>query len=97
MVTNRLEGFFEEPAAHCPHYTPLEQAGVPHRYRTCTFDTLDPSQDPEAFEICRLYGQTGHYRANTIMLMGPPGNGKTGGRRPAAPGSPARPRAKVGF
>ena len=78
MVTNRLEGFFEDPAAHCPHYTPLEQAGVPHRYRACTFDTLDPSQDPEAFEICRLYGQTGHYQGkHGLVLMGPPGNGKT--------------------
>jgi DNA replication protein DnaC len=78
MVTHRLEGFFEEPAARCPHLTLLEQAGVPYRYRACTFDTLDPSQDPEAFEICRLYGQTGHYQGkHGLVLMGPPGNGKT--------------------
>lgn len=78
MVTHRLEGFFEEPAAHRPPLTPLQQAGVPYRYQACSFDTLDPSADPEAFEICRLYGQTGHYQGkHGLLLMGPPGNGKT--------------------
>ncbi len=78
MVTNRLEGFFEEPTARRPPLTPLEQAGVPCHYRACSFATLDPSSDPEAFEICRLYGQTGHYQGkHGLLLMGPPGNGKT--------------------
>ena len=78
MVTNRLEGFFEEPAAPRPPLTPLEQVGVPFHYRACTFATLDPSSDPEAFEICRRYGQTGHYQGKLgLLLMGPPGNGKT--------------------
>ncbi|MCC7264236.1 MAG: ATP-binding protein, partial [Candidatus Latescibacteria bacterium] len=47
-------------------------------YRACSFATLDPSSDQEAFEICRLYGQTGHYQGKLgLLLMGPPGNGKT--------------------
>ncbi|MBI2505030.1 MAG: hypothetical protein HYW07_17565, partial [Candidatus Latescibacteria bacterium] len=35
----------------------LQQARIPSLYRTCTFQTLDPSQDPEAFQVCQDYAE----------------------------------------
>ena len=56
----------------------LRQADLPLGYRRCTFDTLDPSQDPEVFQICRQYAEQGEYQGKKgLILAGTPGNGKT--------------------
>lgn len=56
----------------------LRQAELPLGYQRCTFDTLDPSKDPEAFRICRAYAEEGEYQGKKgLILMGGPGNGKT--------------------
>jgi DNA replication protein DnaC len=56
----------------------LCQADLPHSFRRCTFDTLDPSQDPEAFQVCRQYAEDGEYQGKKgLILLGTPGNGKT--------------------
>lgn len=56
----------------------LLQARIPPLYRACSFQTLDPSQDPEAFRICREYAEEGEYQGKKgLLLMGTPGNGKT--------------------
>jgi len=56
----------------------LLQAEIPSSYRRCTFDSLDSSQDPEAFRICQEYAEKGEYQGKKgLILMGTPGNGKT--------------------
>jgi len=56
----------------------LCQADLPLAYQRCTFATLDPAQDPEAFQICRDYAEHGEYQGKRgLILAGTPGNGKT--------------------
>ncbi|MBI2506480.1 MAG: ATP-binding protein [Candidatus Latescibacteria bacterium] len=56
----------------------LCQANLSLGYQRCTFDTLDPSQDPEAFQVCRAYAEQGQYQGRKgLILAGTPGNGKT--------------------
>ena len=56
----------------------LCQAALPLGYRRCTFDTLDPGQDPEAHRVCRVYAEQGEYQGRKgLILAGTPGNGKT--------------------
>ena len=56
----------------------LEEAGIPTSYRKCTFDTLDATQDPEAFRVARAYAEGEGYEGKSgLLLIGPPGCGKT--------------------
>lgn len=61
---------------------PMRAAGIPTANR-CTFDTLDSSDDPKAFDEARGYAAAlckrdwdGHNKRG-ILFYGPPGNGKT--------------------
>ena len=56
----------------------LRRLNLPAHFRRTTFDTLDPSLDPEAYEVCQSYADTGsHLGCPGLLLMGPPGSGKT--------------------
>lgn len=56
----------------------LRDLQLPAHFHGTTFDSLDPSVDPEAYDICRAYADTGsHLGCPGLLLMGPPGSGKT--------------------
>ena len=56
----------------------LRHLNLPAHFRRTTFDTLDPGLDPEAYEVCQSYADTGsHLDYPGLLLMGPPGSGKT--------------------
>lgn len=56
----------------------IEQARIPSQYRACAFQTLDPTLDPEAFQICQAFAEQGEHEGQKgLLLMGTPGNGKT--------------------
>ena len=54
------------------------EASIPRTFLETAFETLDPTLDPEAFQICRQYADEGEYAGKPgLLLLGPPGNGKT--------------------
>jgi DNA replication protein DnaC len=56
----------------------LQEAEIPPRYAATSFETLDPHQHPEAFQACREFADTGAYQGQQgLLLIGPPGTGKT--------------------
>lgn len=56
----------------------LYESGLPPILRSVTFDTLDPTQNRAAYDLCRQYAHVGTCKDKRgLLLMGPPGCGKS--------------------
>lgn len=56
----------------------LQQVGIPPKYFSCIFASLEPEPDTEAYRRCQQYAQEGECQGRKgLILMGAPGNGKT--------------------
>jgi DNA replication protein DnaC len=55
----------------------LEAARIPPRYRDVTFDSLDSTRAPEEISACRDFAKMGDDAMRTLVLLAPPGVGKT--------------------
>ena len=56
----------------------LRRLELPSHFRHTTFESLQPDFDPEAYQVCQSYADTGsHQESPGLLLMGPPGSGKT--------------------
>jgi DNA replication protein DnaC len=56
----------------------LRALALPAAFRDTTFDTLDPTLNPEAYTLCQAYAETGRHEGKPgLLLLGSPGTGKT--------------------
>lgn len=77
MVAHRFAHHFDDPP-RTPLQQQLQQVGIPPHYFRCAFASLEPAPDTEAFHLCQQYARAGEYQGKRgLLLMGPPGNGKT--------------------
>jgi len=77
MVAHRFAHHFDEPPL-TPLQQQLQQIGVPPQYHPCSFASLEPEPDREAFDLCQHYAQAGECQGKRgLLLRGQTGNGKT--------------------
>jgi DNA replication protein DnaC len=56
----------------------LKKADVPEMFLDTSFQSLDPTRDPTAFQACHRFALDGKYDDKSgLLLLGSPGNGKT--------------------
>ena len=56
----------------------LKSAGIPREFQNCTFQTLNPTYCPAAYDACLEFANTGKFQGkNGLLLIGPPGTGKS--------------------
>lgn len=56
----------------------LRHLNLPAHFRHTTFESLEPDYDPEAYDVCQSYADSGsHLERPGLLLVGPPGSGKT--------------------